>query len=132
GEGRRGGAEPGWVSLQRQRAPKRRRCTAAGLPHPDRFAVFPPQEGRDYAARAFDRSAIRSLAASTPMERRIRPSEMPMARRAASGTPECVVLPGWQARDSVPPRLTACLNTCRRSRTRKAAGCPPATVKEEV
>ena len=39
------------------------------------------------------------------------PSSMPSAPRSFSETPEWVVLPGWQARDSVPPRLTASLNT---------------------
>src|SRR5437879_3983859 len=58
GEGRRSEAEPGWGSLQRQRTLQQRRRTATGLPHPDRFAVVPPQEGRDQVFIDWKKSAL--------------------------------------------------------------------------
>ena len=52
-----------------------------------------------------------SSTCSTPMEMRMVASEIPNRSLVSTGTPEWTVLAGWQARDSVPPRLTASLMT---------------------
>ncbi len=55
-----------------------------------------------------------------------------MRWRTSIGTPECVIAAGWLASDSVPPRLTASLNTCKALRKAKAAFWPPLMSKEKV
>ena len=82
--------------------------------------------------RACDRSATRSSACSMPIDRRIVVSPTPMRARTSAGTPECVVVPGWQASDSVPPRLTASLKICSRLRQANASASPPLMSKEKV
>ena len=67
-----------------------------------------------------------------PIESRIVASLTPMRSRNAAGTPECVVEPGWQASDSVPPRLTASLKICSRLRHANASARPPRMSNEKV
>ena len=46
----------------------------------------------------------------------------PLRWRTATGTPECVIVAGWLASDSVPPRLTASFISLSALRNRNAAG----------
>ena len=57
---------------------------------------------------------------------------MPIRVAPPSGTPECVVAAGWQASDSVPPRLTASLKICSAFRNANASASPPSMSKEKV
>ena len=72
---------------------------------------------------------VRVLDADGDPDRRIGNPE-PIA--TCLGTPEWVVDAGWQASDSVPPRLTASLTICSASRTRNASTSPPLTSNENV
>ncbi len=47
-----------------------------------------------------------------PIDSRIVEPRMRMFRRMSAGTPECVMMAGRLAIDSVPPRLTAGLKIC--------------------
>ena len=62
-------------------------------------------------AKAWLMSAIRSSGCSIPIDMRTNDGVIPISRRACSVSPECTVVVGWQIKDSVPPRLTANLNT---------------------
>jgi hypothetical protein len=68
----------------------------------------------DHPANACAMSAISSSGCSMPIEARISAGVMPISRPASSLSPECTVVAGWQISDSVPPRLTASLNSCSR------------------
>ncbi len=67
-----------------------------------------------------------------PIETRMVASVMPSRSRTAFGTPEWVVEAGWLASDSVPPKLTASLNSWSALSTRNASASPPATSNEKV
>ena len=67
-----------------------------------------------------------------PIDTRIVASLTPRRSRVSFGTPEWVVEAGWQVSDSVPPRLTASLNTCSALSTRNASASPPSTSNEKV
>ena len=67
-----------------------------------------------------------------PMETRMVASVTPSRSRVSLGTPEWVVEAGWQVSDSVPPKLTASLMTCRALSTRNASASPPRTSNEKV
>ena len=82
--------------------------------------------------KAWAKSLTRSSGCSIPTDRRISPSVTPAASRTACGTPECVVEAGWQTSDSVPPRLTASLNSSSAFRMRKPRARSSATTKAKV
>jgi hypothetical protein len=57
-----------------------------------------------------------------PIESRTVESRIPIFWRTSAGTPECVLLAGRLASDSVPPRLTAGLEICSALRNLNACG----------
>jgi len=75
-------------------------------------------------ASACSRSAHRSSTCSMPTENRTRPSVTPTASRTAFGTEAWVMLAGWQTSDSMPPRLSAWVNS-RRRRMKASASSKP-------
>src|SRR5580698_8498146 len=87
---------------------------------------------RQQCSSAYDRSEIRSSGCSSPTDTRIKPSDTPAAARTSAGTPECVVEAGWQISDSVPPRLTADLNSVRLLMNLNACARPPSSTNANV
>jgi hypothetical protein len=77
-------------------------------------------------------SAIKSSGCSIPIDNRIVESRIPIFWRTSAGTPECVMLAGRLASDSVPPRLTASLKICSALRNLNAAAWPPIMSNENV
>ncbi len=67
-----------------------------------------------------------------PIDSLIVASRTPIRWRTSAGTPECVMVAGCDARDSVPPRLTASLKIFNAFRNRNEAGWPPWISKENV
>ena len=57
---------------------------------------------------------------------------MPIFSRSATGMAPCVMLAGWQARDSTPPRLSAKMKSRSLPTKRSTAARPPAMVKETM
>src|SRR5688572_24128686 len=84
------------------------------------------------AASARSMSPRRSRQSSSPTENRTRPGETPEAFISSAVIEEWVVEAGWQARDSMPPRLTALLMIRRFLRRSKAPFFPPFTSREKI
>ena len=126
--GHAGRPHPRWHAIDqsfcgRQRGRDRHRCGAT-----DGHASPQLHASRTPCARSARRSSGVFDADREP-DRRVTDAD---AARNSAGTPECVVLPGWQASDSVPPRLTASLKICIRLRHANASASPPLISNEKV
>src|ERR1041385_3955656 len=82
---------------------------------------------RQALSNAFEKSRSRSRQSSTPTEIRTSPSPIPAVRRSSGDISEGVVVAGWHASDSTPPKLTAFRAMVSRRRKSNAAGLPPSS-----
>ena len=106
---------------------RKRRAVASGWPGQARPSARDQSDLRERLREIGDDV----VGCSMPIETRMVASVMPRRSRISFGTPEWSWWPGWQASDSVPPRLTASLKTCSAFRTAERLGLAAPHVERE-